>query len=195
MRPDLAPRTRAALVASLALALAALVGSCSSSEMIDTGSGGSSTSGGSGLLSVRLHDQVDPDITAVWVSFSAIAARSADDGTWLDLGVDADMPMNLLDHVGPDNALTLATSLVPGGVYDAVRVTIDEVEVELSSGPVTIPIPQGGTQVAVATAPFVVAADGSVTVVLDFLVDASFQVNGTSVDFDPAIQLTSVLTN
>jgi len=191
MKPFRRPTIVLAWIAMLALA------GCTADDSMVPSSGNASTGSGTGTLAVMLHDQAAPEITAARITLSSAEAREAGTGTWVDLGIDLTAPMDLLEHVGPDNALTIATALVPGTTYDAVRLTVVAVEVELagSPDPVAVPVPAGGVTAAVAVPPFTVGDGGSVTVVLDMSVDGSFQVVGTDVVFAPAVTLTEVRSN
>jgi hypothetical protein len=173
-----------------------LFAACAGSDDLDPTSG-TPTSSGSGTLAVMLHDQAAPQLTAARITLGAAEAREVGGGEWFDVGVTLDEPMDLLQYVGPDNAITVATGLVPGSTYDALRLTVTAVEVELDggTGPIDVPLPPEGVTFAVEIPPFTVEEGGTVTLVVEIPVDSSFQLTGTDVVFDPALLLTEVRTD
>lgn len=166
----------------LAGLLVLATGSCSDSEEI-LGSGQAS-------MTVAIHDQTGP-LSEVWVTFSSVEVHQVDGG-WIDLGIDYGTEFDIMTLVGPDNAINLTSSTVVPGEYDYIRLTISSLRVVLTDGTeVQVPIPPGGWQVAVNMTVTVEGTD-NVTITMHFDVGNSFQVEGTSVIFDPSFSISGL---
>lgn len=172
----------AALLAGL---LVLIAGSCSDSD-------GNLLGSGTGQMTVSIHDQAAPSLSEVWVTFSGIEVRNAA-GEWVDLGIDLTDEIDIMTLTGPGLAEVIASAPIDPGTYDAVRITISAVRVVLSDDTeVPMPAPPGGWVLIVETGFDVnLAEDGARAIVLHFDVDASFQIGGTGITFDPSITMSN----
>ena len=81
---------------------------------------------------------------------------------------------------------------MPAGDYDALRVTVTAVRVVLDDGTEIDASPPAGPVEVLGFPVITVQEDGSITITLDFPVDVSFQVMGTTVFFSPQITFESI---
>ena len=172
-------------VVVLALGAAVLFSfACSdSATVVDPVAGGSPQ----GQVVVKLHDQAGPGIARASVTISALELRNATRGAWVVVEMAAPETVDLLLLTGGFEA-TLATASVPVAEYDAMQITLDGAEIELTDGTIVTLAPPA-LPVAVAGFPMIsVSAEGTITITLDFPVGTSFRVNGSQVTMTPEIQ-------
>jgi hypothetical protein len=154
---------------------------------------GSGAAAGMGVVTIRVHDQADPTLQEVHVTFSSLAVHPVE-GDWVMLeptGEDVD----LLAHVGPDNAVTVTTGLVPEGEYDSARATVAAVRVVLADGTSTdVPLPPEGYPVATAVS-FTVSEGGEVIVNLHFPVEGSLQPVDGGFSYAPSVEASVVYSD
>ena len=175
-------------VTFLALALSALAFACTG-ESLDAIFSGS----GEGQLTVNVHDQVGPGISEAFVTVTGLEVRSVETGGWVTVPMNGNRTFDLLLLVNGNEA-TVASTPIPEGQYDGMRASISQVRVTLDDGTsIDVPDPAGPVEV-LAFPTITVTEGGSVTLTLDFPVDTSFQVIGTSVIFNPQLTFESVTT-
>lgn len=173
-------RTTFAWTGFFALSLLTILSGCSG----DGGSAGP-LAPEQGQLTVEIHDAAAPALTVAEVTFSAVEAHRVD-GDWEPATGALPRTIDVLQFVGPENGTPLVQDLVPAGTYDALRVTITAVHLEVEgSEPVDVTLPAEGVTIVVPV-DFVVAEGGQTEVSLDLRTDVAFQPLGTSWAFDPS---------
>ena len=183
--------TKAALMRSkfrairlITLATLLLATGCSLVEdAVDAGKGG---------LTVMIHDQAGLGISEAHVTFSALELRILGTDLWQVVVTNGLPTVDLVPLVDGAEA-TLASTTIPLGDYDGMRLTIDRVLVILDSANV-VDVPTPDAPVVVGSFSwFRVGLGGEVTITLDFSIDASFEILGPNdVVLTPQITVDSV---
>ncbi|ANM28707.1 DUF4382 domain-containing protein [Moorena bouillonii] len=140
-----------------------------------------------GNLSVMIHDAPSDDLQSAFVTFSALELRQVG-GDWVGASGAFPLELDLLTLVNGTEA-ELGNGSLPAGQYDAMRATISGVRVVLvDTTEIDVPLPGGSLSTEVASFPVItIDENGALTVTLDFPVDSSFTVNGTTITFSPSI--------
>ncbi len=172
------PWTRWRILGIVLLYTAVALGCASSSEVLEPAN--------AGQLTVRVHDAPAPWIAEAHVTVGALELRDAATGVWVpvDLGGAPTIELTVLVN---GNMATIASSPIPAGRYDAMRVTLERARVVLTDGSeVSF---EGPFAVAVEGFPEILVEEGgAVTVTLDFPVDLAFQLRDGTVVFAPTVR-------
>ena len=141
---------------------------------------------GQGAVTIQVYDTPVSNLQAADLQFTDVWVHAAG-GDWTLVG-DVDITVDLMAHVGPANAVTIASGSVDPGTYDAIRFTITAatLTVEGEPEPVDLPLPAEGVT-AVVQHVFTVAEGGSVEVEMHLNPATSFQVSGTGYTFIPTV--------
>ncbi|ERS87327.1 hypothetical protein Q672_12835 [Marinobacter sp. EVN1] len=136
------------------------------------GSGGSSSSGETGSVSVGLTDAPTMELSSVNIAFNAIRLKPAD-GDWLEFSLDETGVVDLLTLQGGVTEPLITNEEVPAGVYNEIRLIIDtdnSYVTKESDGDsqFTLAVPSGEQSGLKLKGDFVVAADSSNNFTIDF---------------------------
>ncbi|MEC9386875.1 DUF4382 domain-containing protein [Marinobacter sp. bablab_jr008] len=136
------------------------------------GSGGSSSSGETGSVSVGLTDAPTMELSSVNIAFNAIRLKPAD-GDWLGFNLDETGVVDLLTLQGGVTEPLITNEEVPAGVYNEIRLIIDtdnSYVTKESNGDsqFTLAVPSGEQSGLKLKGDFVVAADSSNNFTIDF---------------------------
>ena len=136
------------------------------------GSGGSSSSGETGSVSVGLTDAPTMELSSVNIAFNAIRLKPAD-GDWLEFSLDETGVVDLLTLQGGVTEPLITNEEVPAGVYNEIRLIIDtdnSYVTKESNGDsqFTLAVPSGEQSGLKLKGDFVVAADSSNNFTIDF---------------------------
>lgn len=136
------------------------------------GSGGSSSSGETGSVSVGLTDAPTMELSSVNIAFNAIRLKPAD-GDWLEFNLDETGVVDLLTLQGGVTEPLITNEEVPAGVYNEIRLIIDtdnSYVTKESNGDsqFTLAVPSGEQSGLKLKGDFVVAADSSNNFTIDF---------------------------
>lgn len=136
------------------------------------GSGGSSSSGETGSVSVGLTDAPTMELSSVNIAFNAIRLKPAD-GDWLEFNLDETGVVDLLTLQGGVTEPLITNEEVPAGVYNEIRLIIDtdnSYVTKESDGDsqFTLAVPSGEQSGLKLKGDFVVAADSSNNFTIDF---------------------------
>src|SRR5690554_1944891 len=134
------------------------------------GSGGSSSSGETGSVSVGLTDAPTMELSSVNIAFNAIRLKPAD-GDWLEFNLDETGVVDLLTLQGGVTEPLITNEEVPAGVYNEIRLIIDTDSSTVTTpdgGTGTLAVPSGEQSGLKLKGNFVVAADSSNNFTIDF---------------------------
>ncbi|WP_394132259.1 DUF4382 domain-containing protein [Marinobacter nauticus] len=136
------------------------------------GSGGSSSSGETGSVSVGLTDAPTMELSSVNIAFNAIRLKPAD-GDWLEFSLDETGVVDLLTLQGGVTEPLITNEEVPAGVYNEIRLIIDTENSYVTKesdgdSQFTLAVPSGEQSGLKLKGDFVVAADSSNNFTIDF---------------------------
>lgn len=136
------------------------------------GSGGSSSSGETGSVSVGLTDAPTMELSSVNIAFNAIRLKPAD-GDWLEFNLDETGVVDLLTLQGGVTEPLITNEEVPAGVYNEIRLIIDTENSYVTKesdgdSQFTLAVPSGEQSGLKLKGGFVVAADSSNNFTIDF---------------------------
>jgi hypothetical protein len=133
------------------------------------------------------HGPSLPDLASANVTFSKIQARTID-GTWVDVLIALPATVDMV-AIRDGKTVELPAGLLPPGTYDALSVTITQVDIALVDGTlIAITPPAGGWTVEIATKRFEVVEGEATAVRLKFREDHSFKFVGGSIGFEPEFE-------
>ncbi|MEP3562349.1 MAG: DUF4382 domain-containing protein [Marinobacter sp.] len=155
------PTTKLFAISALAGALAA----CG-------GSGGSSSSGQTGSLSVGLTDAPATDLSSVHIAFNSIRLKHAD-GEWLEYSLEETGTVDLLTLQGGVTEPLFIDEEVPAGEYKEIRLIVDTdnswvTKTSEGTKQYTLGVPSGEQSGLKLKGNFIVAADASTDFTIDF---------------------------
>ncbi|MBJ6135894.1 DUF4382 domain-containing protein [Marinobacter litoralis] len=136
------------------------------------GSGGGSSSGQTGSLSVGLTDAPTTDLSSVHIAFNTIRLKHAD-GEWLEYSLEETGTVDLLTLQGGVTEPLITDEEVPAGEYKEIRLIVDTDNswvTKSSEGDAryTLGVPSGEQSGLKLKGSFIVAADASTDFTIDF---------------------------
>ncbi len=121
------------------------------------------------------------------VTFSKIQARNSA-GTWVDVLIALPVTLDLLSLRDGRN-VDLPVGYLPPGTYDALTVTITQVDiVMMDTTKISITPPAGGWTAEFSTKPFVVVDGQPTSIHIMFREDMSFHFMNGSIQFEPEFE-------
>ncbi|MEC7815157.1 MAG: DUF4382 domain-containing protein [Pseudomonadota bacterium] len=136
------------------------------------GSGGGSSTGATGSVSVGLTDAPTLDLSSVNIAFTAIRLKPAD-GDWIEFPLDDTGILNLLDLQGGVTEPLITDEEVPAGPYTEIRLIIDNdssfvTRESTGDATYTLAVPSGEQSGLKLKGDFEVTADASTSYTIDF---------------------------
>jgi uncharacterized protein DUF4382 len=180
-----------------ALALAASMAGCSSTDQSSTSKGNfrmalkaSGTTTAAATTGAGSGGEGN-GITAANITISGASARNAD-GTWVPVNGSFPVTIDVIALAMSGGTRTLPPDVLPAGHYTAIQITITSVDLTLHDGTKIAITPPGTGWEVVIPATFDVVAGQETIVSLNLHCDHSFSFMNGEFEFDPEIDVDDV---